>query len=295
MATSKKTRFSLDVVRARDGDCLILHFGTASTPGLLLIDGGPSGVYQSQLRPRLIALKTARRLPDDRPLPIDAVMVSHIDDDHIKGILDLTRELRTQSGDREPLLVEVGRLWHNSFDDLLDTTPEQLRVESAFGVAALAGELPLADSADRDVAKVLASINQGRTLRDDAELLQWSVNAPFGALITTPSAGADGARPARISLSNLRMTVIGPLRDELAALQKAHDAYLRSRDAGVQGIPAAFLDRSISNLSSIVLLIEAGSQRMLFTGDARGDKVIAGLEFCGVLKKSPGASSMSTS
>ena len=32
--------FSLDVRPARKGDCLLLHYGTAEKPGLVMIDGG---------------------------------------------------------------------------------------------------------------------------------------------------------------------------------------------------------------------------------------------------------------
>ena len=45
--------FSLDVLRARKGDCLMLHFGSEQDPHLILIDGGPSDVYQPFLKPRL--------------------------------------------------------------------------------------------------------------------------------------------------------------------------------------------------------------------------------------------------
>lgn len=34
--------FSLDVLRARKGDCLMLHYGPEDDPRLILIDGGPS-------------------------------------------------------------------------------------------------------------------------------------------------------------------------------------------------------------------------------------------------------------
>src|SRR4029077_16399366 len=86
--------FSLDVRRARKGDCLLLHFGTAAKPGLVMIDGGPKSVYLPHLKPRLLELKKARGLGPQQPLPVDLLMVSHVDDDHIQGILDLTRELR---------------------------------------------------------------------------------------------------------------------------------------------------------------------------------------------------------
>jgi phosphoribosyl 1,2-cyclic phosphodiesterase len=32
-------------------------------------------------------------MADDEPLPVDLLMVSHVDDDHIQGFLELTREL----------------------------------------------------------------------------------------------------------------------------------------------------------------------------------------------------------
>src|SRR4029079_17837608 len=45
--------FSLDVRRDRTRDVLLLHYGTAEKPGLVMIDGGPRGVYAPHLRPRL--------------------------------------------------------------------------------------------------------------------------------------------------------------------------------------------------------------------------------------------------
>ena len=39
--------FSLDVLRARKGDCLMLHFGSEQDPHLILIDGGPSECLQA--------------------------------------------------------------------------------------------------------------------------------------------------------------------------------------------------------------------------------------------------------
>src|SRR5262249_2988390 len=47
----------------------------------------------------------------------------------------------------------------------------------------------------------------------------------------------------------------------------------------------AFVDKSVANLSSIVVLAEANNKRILLTGDARGDKVMEGLELVGLLPK----------
>ena len=51
--------FSLEVRRARKGDCLLLHFGSSDDPGLIMIDGGPRAVYKPHLKPRLEEIKTA--------------------------------------------------------------------------------------------------------------------------------------------------------------------------------------------------------------------------------------------
>src|SRR5262245_9575178 len=105
--------FSLEVRKARAGDCLLLHYGSKSEPGLMVIDGGPATVYDSFLRPRLAAIKQARKLGDDTPLGLDAVMVSHIDDDHINGILELTHELVDAKDARKPALAKIRSVWHN--------------------------------------------------------------------------------------------------------------------------------------------------------------------------------------
>jgi hypothetical protein len=80
----------------------------------------------------------------------------------------------------------------------------------------------------------------------------------------------------------LKFTVVGPLVAELSALQDKHDKFLKE-----EGL-ASFTDDSIPNLSSLVLLAEAGpkpKKRILLTGDARGDKILEGLELVGLLKK----------
>src|SRR5262245_61064709 len=118
--------FSLDVRRARKGDCLLLHFGSKSDPGLVMIDGGPKSVYKPHLKPRLEQIKTARGLAKQDPLPMDLLMVSHVDDDHIQGILDLTKEEITAKQAHQPQLLNVQSFWHNSFDEIIDHEPEEL-------------------------------------------------------------------------------------------------------------------------------------------------------------------------
>jgi len=272
--------FTLDVRRARKGDCLILHFGSKADPGLALIDGGPSSVYKPHLKPRLEQIRKARGLDSDASLPVDMLMVSHIDDDHIKGVLDLTKELLDAKAAQQPLALRIKGVWHNTFDDIIGNSPKELTaaVTAQFGAAALSGEADV-EGLDPDVARVLASVSQGFRLRDDTRGLKLRINPEFaGKLVLAKKKGK------KIDMGKgLNFTVIGPMNDEVLALQKAHDEFLKKQEK-TEAALAAFTDTSVANLSSLVVLAEVGKKRMLLTGDARGDKVLAGLELAGLLK-----------
>jgi hypothetical protein len=273
--------FSLEVRKARAGDCLLLHYGSKTDPGLILIDAGPATVYSSFLRPRLEAIRKARKLDDGTPLGLDAVMVSHIDDDHINGILELTHELVDAKEARRPAFVKIKSFWHNTFDDIIGNSSQQLRaaVTASFGPASLSGE-PDVDGLDEAAAMVLASVDQGLRLRDDIRKLGLKANGAFGE----PLVMAVAKGKARDMGKGLSMRVIGPQKAELIALQKAHEKFLESHEERRTASLAAFTDTSVPNLSSIVVLAEVSGKRILLTGDARGDKIVSGLELVGAIK-----------
>ena len=289
--------FSLEVRRARKGDCLLLHFGSKDDPGLIIVDGGPKSVYKPHLKPRLEQIRIARGLSNQDSLPIDLLMVSHVDDDHIQGILDLTKELVESQDAQKPQLVQVLSFWHNSFDDIIGKRPEELTAafRSHFGAAATSGELPadatlevddesgeLTDEIVNDNLKVLASIEQGYRLRMDAEKLGFPRNPEFDGKLIIARGKAERLEIGR----GLAFTLAGPMKSQVEALRKKHDEWLRrlkSEGKSPAEALAAYLDKSVPNLSSLVLLAEADGKRMLLTGDARGDKIIEGLQFVGLL------------
>ena len=283
--------FTLDVRRAKKGDCLILHYGSKEDPGLMLIDGGPSQVYKPFLKPRLDEIRKARGLAANAPLPVDLLMVSHIDDDHIKGVLELTKELLDAKAAKRPLPLRIDGVWHNTFDDIIGNNPKELTaaVTAQFGAASLSGEAEV-DGLDPDAAKVLASVAQGFRLRDDTRGLSLSINPEFsGKLVLARKKGKKIAMK-----KGLKFTVVGPMNDEVVLLQRDHDAFLKKKEKekGTAGALASFTDTSVANLSSIVVLAEVGKKSILFTGDARGDKILKGLELVGLLNPPDGKSKM---
>lgn len=284
--------FSLEALRAKHGDCLLLHYGPADAPELALIDGGPGGVYRRTLEPRLDGLRADRELADDEPLEIALVMVSHIDDDHINGVLDLTAEMVEAREDGRPLPFRIEALWHNSFDDVVGTASEEMfRAATAsmdavttagggvgapgFGAAGAAGA---GARLRHPGAAILASVPQGRDLRNDARRLGLPVNPPFGDLVSAPDP-EDGAGERSVDLEHgLTLRVLGPGRKRIEELQEEWDRELEDRGlAAASAEAAAYVDRSVANLASIVVLAQMQDKRMLLTGDARGDDILTGL------------------
>jgi hypothetical protein len=255
----------IEALRAKKGDCLLLHYGTEEEPGLMLIDGGPGGVWNEYLKTRLTQLRP--RGEGDR-LRISLLMVSHIDDDHINGLIQLTNFLMGQLGS-EDLLVDVDRVWHNSFDDLfgdiesgIAEAPGEVTESSVERLASTSG---MSDAG----ALVLLSVGQGRALRDNATALAWNVNRPFQGLVKGGEADSVVTLP-----DGPKLMVIGPTEEQLDRFHEAWDVELQKGKTVLE--TAAYLDESVYNLASIVALVEVEGRKILLTGDARGDHIIDG-------------------
>jgi hypothetical protein len=288
--------FSLDVIRARKGDCLILHYGSKDDPHLVLIDGGPSGVYVPHLRERIEQIREVRELEDDAPLPVDLLMISHVDADHIKGILDLAEELKDALDIKSPQLISVLLgVWHNSFDEIIK---EPAKVTAAFtdkfGTASMDGDPPEDLTLDSDIEdietvqsslKVLQSMKQGAQLRRYVDALGYSLNPFFDSGEKLVLATGKNSVPMDHGLT---FTVVGPMEPELQALREKHQKWLK--DLAKEGktpddVLAAYADDSVTNLSSIVVLAEVAGRKILLTGDALGKKVLEGLELVELIPK----------
>jgi hypothetical protein len=281
--------FTLEILRAKHGDCLMLHYGTTDEPALALIDGGPSGVYASFLKPRLQALRLERGLPPEQSLPIDLCMLSHIDDDHVLGLKDLTKELVQAREDNKAELVQILDLWHNAFDDIAknDSAEIAAAVADRFGPAALDGELPDDPGMNPSAMMVLASVNNGRQLRDNAIKLGIDRNVDTDGEMVVAT---DHNEPLDMG-SGLTFTVIGPMHAEIEALQAQHAKWVKENPDKVaqsKEFLASFDDDSVPNLSSIVVLAESNGKTILFTGDARGDKILKGMELVHVIEPGGG-------
>ena len=163
-------------------------------------------------------------------------------------------------------------------------------VEGRFGPASLGGDLPadvldgLKDSvapAVADTVKIIASVKQGRDLRQAAEDIPIELNVETAGKLIVATEPADETQSLDMG-NGLFFTVVGPMLPEVKKLQTEVRAWLRDhpdqQDKVTASALASLVDTSPSNLSSIVVLAESEGKSILFTGDARGDKILEGLE-----------------
>ena len=263
---------TVEALQANDGDCLLLHYKRGSAaPIRILVDGGSRGIYADVLRRRLDALR------HDQPIDLRMVMVSHIDADHITGVLDLFRDLERIRDNGEEPFCNIRTLWHNAFEQIHRGRTAAL--QSAAVSAALGGIV--ASGLDAMTSAVVASVRQGNQLRDSAERLDVPINdGAVEALVQAPDSGVR-----RVALAaGLEMKILGPREGQL---RKLDEEWQRSRTANPAD-PAAqaadYLNRTVPNLSSIVVLLEAARAqgaapvRVLLTGDAGGDHILESLD-----------------
>lgn len=239
--------FRLTMLPATEGDCLILSYGPDETPGSLshiVVDGGRKATWP-HLKESLAAI--AGRGED-----VELLLLSHIDADHIDGLLELALAKTL------PLTPKV--VWYNSYDQLKRLVPpgglqpHGVRIADAYTKAL----------ADR----------------------KWPLNTEFGG-----TAIHVEARPTPFDFAGLRLTLISPTRPKLWKLWTEWDEWRQAHPAlqalGKRTMPSALEVEALSapsakdgtapNGSSIALIAEYAGRRVLLGADAHPDVLLASL------------------
>lgn len=260
---SGSTIFSLEVVPARTGSCLLLHFGSAVDRRIILIDGGTRDVYRSQLRPRLEEI-WHERLDNSRRLQIDQIVVTCLDSGHVDGLRELMRDLRVRTPSQPAPSLEILGIWHNSFADMTG-------LGDGNSSAGLEGDRGYLESLSSST--VLVTSNE---LRSDARALGIPLNAPFnGKLIVSNSS------PVRIG--EVEFTTLYPTADAIEA-GRAGLVSATMRGFAEEEISADF-DESAAIAAGLSFLVRSGGKQMLLAGRVPGDRILQGLERMGGLRQ----------
>lgn len=218
------------------GDCVLL---TGEGGHNILVDGGlvrrHFGTvlsYQFNIAPELSKMRAQGE-------QLDLVCVSHVDQDHIGGVLSMlndefswrVHEHQTAQGlnpdePRDPRPPKIAAIWHNAFHEQVGLEPGDLEtaLQFASSVALAAGNGPL--SHGRDLYGQLAnSMKEAAQVsrRIGASQLNIPLNPEFGGDLVRRH-----SRSAPIDIGDLTVTVLGPTNKRLKELKEKWNKWLES-------------------------------------------------------------------
>jgi len=273
----------ITLLPSEKGDCLLIE----SDDVAILADGGMPGSYAAEVRPFLGRFAAAGR-------ELDLVYVSHVDQDHIAGVLQLLEDMvqwrvhkhkvannrpSTKPKFDEPPAVK--RIWHNSFKALVPQNGGEIATMLASQANSLSSSgnpaaMKLAAAYSNIANSIPEAIKVSRRIA--ADQLAIPLNGEFNHLLAMVRGNnAIKLKPG----SKLSIRVIGPFEKDLEILRNYWNAWLddvknanavRSLKEWLErnraGLPAGMLGLSIDdeigrrsnvtepNLASLMLLLE---------------------------------------
>ncbi|MCO8122894.1 MBL fold metallo-hydrolase [Stieleria sp. TO1_6] len=282
---------------AGNGDCFLVECAGESE-ARVLIDGGFAKTFSGSAFERLRAISDAGN-------SIDLLICTHIDSDHIGGLIELLRRNESASNAN---VIEVRQVWHNSLRSLaeekaMDGMP-QADNELLQSIRQSGYRTP--QTADRSEISAM----QGSSLSNLIEQGGYTWNdgrganpivAPFAHLLNT-DCQLTVLTPTRLGLDGLLDVWIKALRKvgysgsisdnamladafefmcsfDKMQLQSEEIVGKRAQDGDLADVYTP--DSSVTNRSSISFILEYAGTKCLFLGDAWAEELVSSLESSG--------------
>lgn len=246
--------FELKILKAAHGDCIFIRGNfDGDVPRNILIDGGPSKVYRHhQIKGELFKeLESIRDLDQS----IDLLILTHVDDDHIGGLLSGFKN--------DGLLAQLTKkVWFNSGKLIFEFFGEQ---HESSNLLALEN---LSTTGEGNI-----SISQGVTFESYIEeqgiwarslILEGEVRTEFGAKFSFLSPTKEKLRKLLTKWEREKPDSL--ISSKNTDYEMSFDELLASDDFRE--------DRSVHNGSSIAFIFEYGERRILLLGDAHDHIVV---------------------
>ncbi|ABX51719.1 beta-lactamase domain protein (plasmid) [Shewanella baltica OS195] len=253
----------LNILQAEHGDSIGISFEFKGEIRNILIDGGPAQAFEVQQTPR--ALKLFLNEIKNKNQKIDLLVLTHVDDDHIGGLLAGFNKNGYLSEITQEVWFNSGKLIFNHFDKPLDDS-NTIKLKNSSGSN--------------------TSIGQGIKLEEHLTNKKiWSHNLIkvgdeidwFGCKfkILSPSLAKLEKLLVKWEKENPNANTAGTINDYQNSIEQllADDNFEE--------------DNSIHNGSSLAFIFECNDKSILFLGDAHPSIVIESLKSLGYSKDNP--------
>ena len=219
----------LTAFQSDKGDCLLLT-NTAGT-ARILVDGGMPVSYDAHVAAAMGKLQVAKKA-------LDIVYVSHIDEDHIGGVLKMLDDeaawrvkefqknnpkIKTPTVPRPPKIKEI---WHNGFGEMLQKKAKPI-VDALSAMAPVLAGSDLAEIRREALKQSDLVTSVGQAIEVSRRISPKQLNIPLNPR-------ADGKlmmlrkNQKPIKLGGLTITIIGPTEAHLEKLRSDWKKFLDS-------------------------------------------------------------------
>jgi metal-dependent hydrolase (beta-lactamase superfamily II) len=106
----------IKMFKAENGDSFLLKFDNGQN---ILIDMGTHITYKSEIKDELLKLNNVNH-------KIDLLVVSHIDNDHIGGVIEFIKD------NKKHQIIKVDEVWHNSYRHLNFTKKKVVKINQKY-------------------------------------------------------------------------------------------------------------------------------------------------------------------
>lgn len=239
----------IKVFQSDKGDCfLISNKPGGGEPFYMLVDGGMRDSYTKHVAPALYNdLKLDKKQKGKRG-HLNLVYVSHIDQDHISGVLQLLDDLKdwriydfrkttianlpVPSSKRPP---EVEAVWHNAFHEQVGDNAGQIEEMLAATVTILSA------GTNEETIELAAGFQNLFTSKSEAVQLSRrlgtkQLDIPLNQEFARHLMCVKNGMPTPIKLGGMDFYVLAPALDDLELLKEDWNKWLQEQQKQVRGI-----------------------------------------------------------
>lgn len=252
--------YNIELLPGTYGDSILIEYGQSDQLKRILIDGGTGGTRH--------AISSRFAVMDERDRNVELMVITHIDRDHIEGVLRILEQ--------ETLGFGIRDVWFNGWRHL----QEQLDGEEAFG--AEQGECVSAAILKHGLKWNDDFGGHAVVIKSDGELP--TITLPGGMKLTLLSPSENSLRElSPVWIKDLRKEGLVPGFGEVVKnedITEQNDEIFGNASPDVDQLNQLPFDEdhSEANASSIAFIAEYGSKRALFLGDAQPTQIFDSLK-----------------
>lgn len=255
--------YNIHLLPASFGDSILIEYGNEKKLHYILIDGGPFYAFTD-------IVKSIRKIAPKLDT-LELLIVSHIDIDHIDGIVKMLNQ--------EPLPFKIKDIWFNGLEELEKADDSDLLggIQGEF-LTALIDKLDIPHNIHKDLGGKSICIGEKlRTLETEGGMKLKMLTPTLKDLEKLEKAWLKELKEKKVNQEDVE-AILEKLNGDYRYKDEEDSDLLGDDDVDAWAEMEAKEDKSVANASSISFIAEYDNKTCLFAGDTPSKNLLSALE-----------------